>query len=47
MRELIRDRQRSKAEAALRTLIAEGLASGPAQPVDPAFFKAQRKRLRR
>lgn len=47
MRELIRDRQRRKAEDTLRMLIAEGLASGPAQPVTPAFFVAQRTRLSR
>ncbi len=45
VRELIRERQRRRAEETLRALIAEGLASGPAQPVTPAFFTAQRKRL--
>lgn len=33
VRDLIRQRQRSKAEALLRQLIAEGLASGPGVPV--------------
>lgn len=47
MRALIRDRQRRKAEDMLRTLIAEGLASGPAQPVTAEFFAAQRARLSR
>lgn len=33
MRDLIRQRQRGKAGQTLRALIAEGLASGPAEPV--------------
>jgi len=33
VRDLIRQRQRSKAEERLKQLIAEGLASGPAVPV--------------
>jgi antitoxin ParD1/3/4 len=47
VRELIRERQRRKAEDTLRTLIAEGLGSGPAQPVGDDFFAKQRKRLGR
>lgn len=45
VRDLIRQRQRQKAEDTLRTLIAEGLASGPAEPVGPEFFADLRKRL--
>lgn len=45
VRELIRERQRRKSEDALRTLIAEGLGSGPAQPVGDDFFARQRQRL--
>jgi antitoxin ParD1/3/4 len=47
VRELIRERQRRAAETMLRSLIAEGLASGPAESVTTAFFAAQRKRLRK
>lgn len=47
VRELIRERQRRTAEDTLRALIAEGLASGPAEPVRADFFAAQRKRLRK
>ena len=46
MRELIRERQRRSAEEHLRTLIAEGLASGPAVPVDKAWFDERRQRAR-
>ena len=45
VRELIRERQRRKSENALRALIAEGLGSGPAQPVDDDFFTRQRRRI--
>jgi antitoxin ParD1/3/4 len=45
VRELIRERQRRKAEDALRALIAEGLGSGPAEPVADDFFARQRRRL--
>lgn len=45
VRELIRERQRRKAEDALRALIAEGLGSGPAEPVTDEFFAKQRQRL--
>lgn len=45
VRELIRERQRRKAEDALRVLIAEGLGSGPAEPVSDDFFARQRRRL--
>lgn len=47
VRELIRERQRRTAEDFLRALIAEGLASGPAQSAGKEFFAAQRKRLRK
>lgn len=46
VRELIRERQRRSAEEHLRNLIAEGLASGPAMPVDEAWFEGMRKRAR-
>lgn len=46
MRELIRERQRRSAEEQLRALIAEGLASGPAVPVDKAWFEQMRERAR-
>jgi antitoxin ParD1/3/4 len=45
VRELIRERQRRKAEETLRAMIASGLGSGPAQPVTDAFFAQQRERL--
>ena len=42
VRELIRrDRQRSQ----LRRLILEGLAGGPSQRMDDAFWSAQRRRI--
>jgi antitoxin ParD1/3/4 len=44
MRDLIRQHQRRKAEELLRTLIAEGLASGPATPQEPDFFDKLRER---
>jgi len=51
VRDLIRQRQRAKAENLLRQLIAEGLASGPAIPVTSETFDRMReelaKRLRR
>ncbi|HEX7348516.1 MAG TPA: type II toxin-antitoxin system ParD family antitoxin [Rhodanobacteraceae bacterium] len=47
VRELIRERQRHAAEAHLRALIAEGLASGPAVPVDKAWFAKMRRQARR
>lgn len=46
MRELIRERQRRNAEDHLRGLIAEGLASGPAVPVDKVWFDQMRERAR-
>lgn len=46
MRDLIRQRQRAKAEELLRRLIAEGLASGPAEPVTKDTFRQMRKELR-
>ncbi|MFZ5657026.1 MAG: type II toxin-antitoxin system ParD family antitoxin [Pseudomonadota bacterium] len=46
MRDLLRQRQRAKAEEALRQAIAEGLASGLAVPVDAARFDRMRKDLR-
>lgn len=47
VRDLIRQRQRqrSKAEALLRQLIAEGLASGPAVPVTADTFERMRREL--
>lgn len=45
VRDLIRQRQRAKAENLLRQLIAEGLASGPAVPVTPDTFAELRQEL--
>ncbi|MDF1637832.1 type II toxin-antitoxin system ParD family antitoxin [Alcanivorax jadensis] len=45
MRDLVRQRQREKAEQTLRELIAEGLASGPAVPMEPDFFDKAKDRL--
>ena len=47
VRELIRERQRRSAEDSLRALIAEGLASGPAQPVDASWFEELRETARK
>ncbi len=46
VRALIRERQHQSAEQRLRELIAEGLASGPAEPVDEAWFDELRQRAR-
>jgi antitoxin ParD1/3/4 len=46
MRDLIRQRQRAKAEDLLRRLIAEGLASGPAEPVTAVTWEQMRAELR-
>jgi antitoxin ParD1/3/4 len=46
MRDLIRQRKRAKAEELLRKLIAEGLASGPAEPLEPDFFDKMRETAR-
>lgn len=46
MRDLIRQRHREKAAEFLRQLIAEGLASGPAEPVSKETFARMRKELR-
>ena len=46
MRDLIRERQRRDAENHLRALIGEGLASGPAAPVDAGHW-AQMRRVAR
>jgi len=46
MRDLIRQRQRQKSEDTLRSLIADGLASGPAVPVDAGWFDRMRERAR-
>jgi antitoxin ParD1/3/4 len=46
MRDLIRQRQRAKAEDLLRRLIAEGLASGPAEPVTAETWEQMRAELR-
>lgn len=45
VRDLIRQRQRSKAEELLKQLIAEGLASGPGVPVTADTFKRMRREL--
>lgn len=45
VRDLIRQRQRRKAEDLLRQLIAEGLASGPAKPLEPGHFDRMRREL--
>ncbi len=39
VRDLVRLRQRSKAESLRRQLIAEGLASGPPAPLPPGHFQ--------
>lgn len=46
VRDLIRQRQRRKSEDCLRQQIAEGLASGPAEPVSAETFEHMRKELR-
>ena len=46
MRDLIRQRQREKAAAFLRQLIAEGMASGVSEPVTKDTFAQMRKDLR-
>lgn len=46
MRDLIRQRQREKASEFLRRLIAEGLASGPATPIEPDYFERMRERAK-
>lgn len=46
VRDLIRERQKRSAEEHLRGLIAEGLASGPARPVDDASFAQMRHHAR-
>ncbi|WP_447901096.1 type II toxin-antitoxin system ParD family antitoxin [Stenotrophomonas sepilia] len=45
VRDLIRQRQRSKAEELLKQLIAEGLASGPGVPVTAGTFERMRREL--
>ncbi|WP_329858267.1 type II toxin-antitoxin system ParD family antitoxin [Stenotrophomonas muris] len=45
VRDLIRQRQRSKAEELLKQLIAEGLASGPGVAVTADTFKRMRREL--
>lgn len=47
MRDLIRQRQRSKAEELLRALIAQGLASGLSEPLGSDDFEGLRERARR
>lgn len=47
MRDLIRQRQRAKAAEHLRQLIAEGLASGAATPIEPDYFDRMRERARK
>lgn len=46
VRDLVRQRQRAKAEDRLRVLIAEGLASGMAGEVTPGTFEELRQELR-
>ena len=46
MRDLIRQRQREMAAEFLRRLIAEGMASGPAEPIEPDYFERMRERAR-
>lgn len=46
VRDLVRQRQRAKAEEHLRELIAEGLASGSAGAVTPDTFEGLRQELR-
>lgn len=46
VRDLIRRRQRSKSEDLLRTLIAEGLASGTAEPLQADHFDRMRDRAK-
>jgi antitoxin ParD1/3/4 len=45
MRDLIRDHQRRIAGEYLRSLIAEGLSSGPPVVIDKAYWAAKRKKL--
>lgn len=45
MRDLIRQRQRTKAADTLRQLIAEGLSSGSAEPVTAETFAKMRQEL--
>lgn len=47
MRDLVRQRQRTKAAEFLRQLIAEGLASGSAGEVTAETFEQMRKELRK
>ena len=47
VRDLIRQRQREKAAEFLRQLIAEGLASGPAEPIEPDYFERMRERAKK
>ncbi|HGM5921201.1 TPA: type II toxin-antitoxin system ParD family antitoxin [Stenotrophomonas maltophilia] len=46
VRDLIRQRQRIKAEELLKQLISEGLASGPSAPLPPDHFDKLRERAR-
>lgn len=43
VRQLIRDDREKAAARALQTLIAEGLASGPALSVDAGYWRSKRK----
>lgn len=45
IRDLIRDNQKRAAADQFRALIAEGLNSGPAQPVTQGYWRAKRKKL--
>jgi len=46
VRDLIRDHQQRVAGEQLRTLIAEGLASGAPVPADKKYWAAKRRQLR-
>ena len=46
VRDLIRQRQRSKSEDLLRKLVAEGLASGTAEPLEADHFDRMRERAK-
>lgn len=46
VRDLIRRDQQQAAVSKLASLISDGLASGPALPVDVAYLASKRKQLR-
>ena len=47
VRDLNRQRQRAKAAEHLRQMIAEGIASGSATPIEPDYFDRVRERARK